>query len=139
MTFFRDVDEVSSYIGRMFEIFVQRPEHEAKLKNSGLVVRLNYTEPDCIFVVDFANQQVYQNDKTNSAPEANVDMYMKCDDAHRFWLGNLSFPIALARRKVRMEGSTAKAMKLLPLTNPLFATYRKLLEDANRSDLISAK
>jgi putative sterol carrier protein len=138
MAIFRNADEACTYIGRMFEMFVQEPEYAAKIKESGLVVRLNYADPDCVIVIDFPNQKVLYNEAADSAATPNVDMYMNCDDAHRFWLGKLNFPIAMARKKVRMEGSTAKAMKLLPLTNPLFATYRKLLEDSGRNDLLTS-
>jgi putative sterol carrier protein len=135
---FQNADEVCTYVGRMFELFVQKPEYEDKIKESGLVVRLNYADPDCIILIDFPNQKVFYNEAADAATAPNVDMYMTCDDAHRFWIGKLNFPIAMARRKVRMEGSTAKAMKLLPLTNPLFATYKQLLEDAGRADLLTA-
>jgi hypothetical protein len=54
-----------------------------------------------------------------------------------FWLGRMNFAVALARKKVRMEGSTAKAMKMLPLTRPLFEAYRTYLTDAGRDDLLN--
>lgn len=139
MPFFRDAAEVRDYVGKMFELFVAKPEYEDKLKSSGLVVRLNYAEPDSVIIIDFPGQQVFYDDDAPAAPAANVEMYMNCDDAHRFWTGKLNFPIAMARKKVRMEGSTAKAMKLLPLTNPLFDTYKQLLADAGRDDLLAAK
>jgi hypothetical protein len=42
----------------------------------------------------------------------------------------------MAKRKVKVEGSIGRAMKLLPLTEPLFSSYRSLLEEAGRSDLL---
>lgn len=138
MAIFQSADEVCRYVGRMFELFVQKPEYEERIRESGLVVRLNYSDPDTVILIDFPNQKVFYDAEADSASTPNVDMYMASDDAHRFWTGKLNFPIAMARRKVRMEGSTAKAMKLLPLTNPLFETYRQLLADAGRTDLLAA-
>jgi hypothetical protein len=36
-----------------------------------------------------------------------------------------------------MEGSRTKALKLLPLTKPLFAAYEELLRAAGRQDLLA--
>jgi hypothetical protein len=44
----------------------------------------------------------------------------------------------MARKKLRMEGSTAKALKLLPLTKPLFAAYETMLTDDGRTDLLES-
>jgi hypothetical protein len=138
MAFFRDSGEVCAYIGQMFELFVEEFGAEAALKESGLVVRLGHTAPDCVIVVDFPNRKVFYNAAADSATTPNVDMLMNSDDAHLFWLGKLNFPNAMARRQVRMSGSTAKAMKLLPLTEPLSTIYRALLAEAGRDDLIAA-
>ena len=146
MAYFRDSDEVFRYVGQMFELFIRLPEAETKLEQSGVVVRLTCAAPDCVIVVDFPNRKVFYHSGSNSGSnsgtdrttEPNVDLSMTSDDAHRFWMGRLNFPVALAQRKVRVRGSTAKAMKLLPLTGPLFVTYRALLERSGRRDLISA-
>jgi hypothetical protein len=135
---FRDSAELRAYLGRMFEIFVETPEHAETLRRSGLVVRLVCSDPDCVIVVDFANRDVCYPEPAGEARTPNVEMRMNSRDAHLFWLGKLSFPLAMAHRKVRMDGSTAKAMKLLPLTEPLFDIYRRLLTDAGRTDLIAA-
>jgi putative sterol carrier protein len=121
----------------MFEEVVHEPNFVAATAGSGLVIRLNYSEPETTILIDFAGQHVAYGDVAAAATNANVDLYMTCDDAHSFWLGKLNFPAAMARRKLKMEGSTAKALKLLPLTKPLFAAYEKLLRDNGRADLLS--
>ncbi|WP_020498667.1 SCP2 sterol-binding domain-containing protein [Sciscionella marina] len=136
MPIFADTDEVNTYIGKMFESVVDKPEFVTATEGSGLVVRLNYTDPDTVMLVDFPGQQVSYGEEAASATNATVDLYMKSDDAHSFWLGKLNFPVAMARKKVTMEGSTAKALKLLPLTKPLFAAYEGLLRESGRNDLI---
>ncbi|WP_329410442.1 SCP2 sterol-binding domain-containing protein [Nocardia vinacea] len=136
MAVFSDTQEANSYIGKMFEGVVNDPEFVRATAESGLVIRLNYNDPDTTVLVDFPGQVVKYGDEAVGATNATVDLYMTCDDAHAFWLGKLNFPIAMARRKIRMEGSTAKALKLLPLTKPMFAAYEKLLRDNGREDLI---
>ncbi|HEV7977901.1 SCP2 sterol-binding domain-containing protein [Amycolatopsis sp.] len=136
MPVFTDTAEANAYIGKMFESVVGQPEFVKATEGSGLVVRLNYTGPDTVLLIDFPGQSVSYGEEAASATNATVDLYMTCDDAHSFWLGKLNFPVAMARKKVKMEGSTAKALKLLPLTKPLFAAYEKLLLDNGRTDLI---
>lgn len=136
MPVFADAADVQDCIGKMFERMVDDPEIIKNTEKSGLVIRLNYSDPDCTFLVDFPGRSVLSGDEAANAMNATVDLYMKCDDAHRFWLGKLNFPVAMAQRKARMEGSTAKALKLLPLTKKLFAAYEELLRENGRTDLI---
>lgn len=138
MPVFADAEEAESYIGKMFEGVVSDPSFVEATKKSGLVLRLNYTDPDTTVLVDFPGQTVRYGAEAATATNATVDLYMTADDAHRFWLGKLNFPAAMAKRKLRMEGSTAKALKLLPLTKPLYSAYEKLLRDNGRTDLLEA-
>lgn len=133
---FQDATEVYQYMGKMFELAVNEPQFVDATKDSGLVVRLNYTDPDSTILIDFPGRAVAFDDEAAAATTPTVDLYMSTDDAHQFWLGKLNFPLAMAQRKVKMEGSTAKALKLLPLTKPLFASYEQLLNDAGRDDLL---
>ncbi|AIJ21294.1 SCP2 sterol-binding domain-containing protein [Amycolatopsis methanolica] len=138
MAVFKDAEEANGYIGRMFENVVAEPDFVNATQGTGLVLRLNYVEPETTILVDFPAQKVSYGDEAASAGNATVDLYMKCDDAHNFWLGKLNFPVAMAKKKIRMEGSTAKALKLLPLTKPLFAAYEQMLSDDGRTDLLAA-
>jgi putative sterol carrier protein len=136
MSIFVDTGEANAYIGKMFENVVSEPEFVTVTAGTGLAIRLNYTDPETTLLVDFPGQTVLYGDEAARATTATVDLYMTCDDAHSYWLGKLNFPVAMARRKIRMEGSTTKALKLLPLTKPLFAAYEKLLRDNGRTNLI---
>jgi putative sterol carrier protein len=133
---FKNADEVYQYMGKMFEMAVNEPQFVDATKDSGLVVRLNYSDPDSTILVDFPGRIVAVGSEAAAAGTPTVDLYMTCDHAHQFWLGRLNFPLAMAQRKVKMEGSTAKALKLLPLTKSLFAAYEQLLRDSGRDDLL---
>lgn len=137
MAVFADADEANKYIGKMFEEAIADPQFIEAAAKSRLVIRLNYTDPETTMLIDFPGRGVSYGEPAAAATNANVDLYMSCDDAHRFWLGKLNFPAAMARKKLRMEGSTAKALKLLPLTKSLFAGYEKLLTDSGRADLLT--
>ncbi|MDQ1488282.1 MAG: hypothetical protein QOD57_1263 [Actinomycetota bacterium] len=136
MSTFKSADEVYDYIGKMFETAVTDPTFIEATKDSELVIRLTQTDPAAVILIDFPGQKVTCGDAALGAP-ATVDLRMSSDDSHKFWLGKLNFTLALAQRKVKMEGSRTKALKLLPLTKPLFATYEELLRAAGRQDLLA--
>jgi putative sterol carrier protein len=136
MSTFKSADEVYDYIGKMFETAVTDPTFIEATKDSELVIRLTQTDPAAVILIDFPGQKVTCGDAALGVP-ATVDLRMSSDDSHKFWLGKLNFTLALAQRKVKMEGSRTKALKLLPLTKPLFATYEELLRAAGRQDLLA--
>ena len=136
MSTFKNADEVYDYIGKMFETAVTDPTFIEATKDSELVIKLTQTDPAATILIDFPGQKVTCGEAALGAP-ATVDLRMSSDDSHKFWLGKLNFTLALAQRKVKMEGSRTKALKLLPLTKPLFATYEELLRAAGRQDLLA--
>ncbi len=65
-------------------------------------------------------------------------MSMRADVAHRFWLGEVNVPLALARGEMQATGPTAKILRFVPLLKPVFPRYRELLVEQGREDLARA-
>ena len=137
MSTFKDADEVYAYIGKMFEIAVVDPAFVSATKDTDLVVLLTQTDPDASILIDFPGQKVLCGDAAREG-SATVQLRMSSDNSNRFWQGKLNFTLAMAQRKVKLEGKRSQALKLLPLTTPLFATYQATLRDSGREDLIVA-
>src|SRR5437870_1103176 len=135
MSTFKDAAEVYEYLGKMFEIAVNDPQFVEATKNGDLVVRLTQTDPASTILIDFPGRKVICGDAAAGAP-STVELRMSADNGHRFWLGKMNLTLALAQGKAKMSGSRTKALKLLPLTKPLFSTYERLLRDAGRVDLL---
>jgi putative sterol carrier protein len=135
MSTFNDAAEVYEYLGKMFEIAVNDPQFVEATKGGDLVVRLTQTDPDSTILIDFPGQKVTCGDAAEGAP-STVELRMSADNGHKFWLGRLNFTLAMAQGKAKMTGSRSKALKLLPLTKPLFAKYEELLRSAGREDLL---
>ncbi len=64
--------------------------------------------------------------------DAEVELTMSADDGHRFWLGQLNLPVALAKRKIKVGGGVTKLMGLVPALQPAYALYRKHLAELGR-------
>ncbi|MCW0212359.1 MAG: SCP2 sterol-binding domain-containing protein [Pseudonocardia sp.] len=133
---FTSEDEVYDYLGGVFRIGMQDAALVEKLKPSGVVLRITYTDPDAVLTVDMANSEIYTG--AGAGPDPNVELFMSADTGNRFWLGKVVLPVALAKGQVRAKGPVATLLKVLPLAKGLFGPYRESLEAKGRADLLSA-
>lgn len=107
-----------------------------KLRPSGVVLRIHYTEPDAVITVDMPNAGLFTG--AGVGPDPGVELYMTADTGNRFWLGKVVLPVALAKGQVRAKGPVAKLLTVLPLAKGLFGPYRAQLVAAGRHDLLDA-
>jgi putative sterol carrier protein len=135
MPVFADAEEVYTYIGGAFATAVHDPSFIEATKGTGLVVRLIQTDPDCEMVIDFEGQKVFTGAAAEGMP-SSVQLRMSSDNSNKFWQGKLNFTLAMAQRKVKLDGKRSVALKLLPLTGPIFAKYIESLKAAGRDDLL---
>jgi putative sterol carrier protein len=135
MSTFKDADEVYTYIGGIFERATREESFIEATAGTGLVVKLIQTDPDAVIVIDFPGQKVTTGDATEGMA-SSVQLRMSSDNSNKFWQGKLNLTLAIAQRKVKLDGKRSVALKLLPLTGPLFEQYRQLLKDNGRQDLL---
>jgi putative sterol carrier protein len=132
---FKDADEVYAYIGQAMEACVVEETFVEATKDGSLVVRITQTNPDAYILVDFPGQKVLTGTAAEQAP-ATVQLRMSSDNANKFWQGKLNFTLAMAQRKVKLDGKRSLALGLLPLTGPIFEKYKAILAEAGRKDLL---
>jgi len=135
MPVFSDADEVYRCLGGMFATAVTTDEIVEATKDTKLVVRLIVTEPDAEIVIDFPQAKVLTGAAADGV-DSTVQLTMSAENNNKFWQGKLNFTMAMAQRKVKMEGNRTAALKLLPLTGPLFQAYRETLKAEGRDDLL---
>jgi putative sterol carrier protein len=138
LPYFKDADEVYRFIGRLFEDLAEDEELAPKFQKANTIVQYQYRNPESVITVKIKEGEDGQVDLGQSDMQPEVVMSMEADTAHRFWLGNVNVTVALARGQMKAKGPVAKILKLVPLTKPIFPRYRKLLEDADRQDLLEA-
>ncbi len=135
MSTFKDADEVYAYIGAAMEACVVHPTFVEATKDGKLVVLITQTDPAASILVDFPGQKVLTGDAA-AAADSTVQLRMSSDNANRFWQGKLNFTLAMAQRKLKLDGKRSLALGLLPLTAPIFDTYKAILTEAGREDLL---
>ena len=134
MAGFAAADDLQRYVGGIFTTALGMPGIGQKLRDTGLVLRVITSEPDAVLTIDLPNEKVGLGD-LGLTPDAT--MRMSSENANLFWQGKVNLPLAMARKKIVVEGTMAPLLKLVPQTKPLFALYVGLLEADGRTDLLA--
>jgi hypothetical protein len=125
MAVFASADDMYAHFGPYLNELMTDPVIGPKFAASKTSFRVNYSDPDAVMVLDATRDPaavIIGEEAAAFSPE--VELFMSADDGHKFWLGDLNIPIALARRKVTINGSIAKLLGMLPAITPAFGKYR---------------
>ncbi|MHA1280857.1 MAG: SCP2 sterol-binding domain-containing protein, partial [Candidatus Helarchaeota archaeon] len=114
MAVFKDSEELKNVLIGFFNKIASNEAIALNFVKSKLVIRFNYREPDLSLTLDMSSGKdlvITVNDK-EKVPE--VDMDMKADIAHKFWLGKLNLTMAITRRQMVVHGPVPKILAFLP-------------------------
>lgn len=131
---FTNSAEVTRYIGGIFETAFEDPEIGPKLVATGLVVAFNFTDPEAVVVIDMANKSVREGLAGGAAPTATMSMAAETGNA--YWQGKVNLPLAMAKRKIKVDGDMGSLLKLAPLGKKLYPVYIERLKNDGRDDLL---
>ena len=142
MAIFKDIEELRTCFGRLYDEAQRDSRIAPKIKDSHLVIQFRYDEPRAVVTINAAappSQQgtyvdVFWTELSNVRPD--IEMTMKADVAHQFWHGKVNLMAALARRQIVAKGPIPKILKLLPAVEPMYEMYPRILHDLGRDDLI---
>ena len=125
MPVFHTSAELLDFVTPFLEQIVADPDLRPKFVAGDTSFKVHYTGPDALFLLDCTVDPpvVYTGDRAD-ARESELTLSMSADDGHKFWLGDLNVPLALARTKVKVEGPVGKLLKLLPAITPAFGQYQ---------------
>jgi putative sterol carrier protein len=132
---FKNSAEVAKYIGGIFEAAFDDPEIGPKLVETGLVIAFDFTDPEAVVVIDMANKAVREGLAGGTAPTATMSMTAETGNA--YWQGKVNLPLAMAKKKIKVEGNVASLLKLAPLGKKLYPVYIDRLKADGRDDLIA--
>lgn len=131
---FQDAAEVRKYLGGVFEVAFADPEIGPKLKDTGIVLKTIYTEPDTIILIDTTTGEVTDGDDSS---ECSASMTMTADTGNAYWQGKVNLPLAMAKSKIKVQGNVAALLKLAPLGKKLYPRYIATLQADGRDDLLA--
>ncbi len=137
MAFFQSSAQLQQVLGDFFQELTTNPEIAPKLKEGGLKIRFNYTDPDLAISLDLSQNPIaitFNDDQF----KPDVEMNMKADVAHRFWFGKVNLIAALTRREMVAKGPIPKILKLLPAIKPAYRLYPEYLKNKGLDHLLIA-
>jgi putative sterol carrier protein len=136
VAYFKDAQEVYDTIGKLFVDLAEDEELAPQFRKANTIVQYEHREPDSRITVRLKEDEPSDIDFGETEMEPEVVVSMEADTAHRFWLGRVNVPVALARGQIKAKGPVAKILKLVPLTKPVYPRYKALLEAQGREDLV---
>jgi hypothetical protein len=132
MSAFRSPKEFREVMDRIFSLMDEDPDMGPKLRDADVPQRFEFEDLDLVVNIRAAtpNEQanlvwVWSDDV---AWDARVQMKMSSETANRYFQGKENVAMAIARRRIKTGGDVKAALALIPITKPLFAHYRELVE-----------
>jgi hypothetical protein len=139
VTVFSSTEEAETIFGDFFDQISLDPALRPKFVAAATSFRANYSDPEVAISLDSTvDPPVVKRGPEARAATVEVEMNMSTDDGHKFWLGELNIPMAMARRKVTVQGPVGNLMKLLPAMQPAFSIYRTFLEERGLASKLDA-
>jgi hypothetical protein len=130
----RNAKEFREVMDRVFEMMSTDPEMGPKLRDADTPQRFEFPDLDLVVNVTAAadnsdgNNLVWEwSDDVGWDPE--VKMEMNSDIANKYFQGKENVAMAIARRRIKTSGNVKKALALIPITKPVYAKYRSMLEE----------
>jgi hypothetical protein len=126
---FHSADEFRQVMDKTFGLMSDDPDMGPKLREADTPQRFEFPDLDLVVNVTAGDEENLRWDWTDDVPwEPAVEMTMDSEIANRYFQGKENIAIALARRRIRSKGNTKKALALVPVTKPVFAQYREMIE-----------
>lgn len=123
MSVFKDTNHMYEILGGLWMQFIDHPEAGPKFKETELKVKYNLSDPQGTLWI--TPDGVFTGEQTI---KADVEMTLSGDTAHKFWLREISLPVALAKKLIISKGSMNKVMKLIPQLKPLHEMYPEICD-----------
>ena len=130
---FESPKEFRTVMDRVFSMMSEDPEMGPKLRDADVPMRYEFTDVDLV-----ANIRAARDDEDGNLHwewtddvdwDPKVRMTMSSATANRYFQGKENVAVAIARRRIKSGGDVKAALALIPITKPIYARYRALVED----------
>jgi len=120
MAIFESTDKMYEVLGTLFRTLMADEVVGPKYRESDITIRFIINDPSGEIWLDPEGGVIC------GVPDglgATVTMTLSGDTCHKFWLKQLTMPVALAKGLIKAKGPMPKVLKLLPLLKPAYAAY----------------
>jgi hypothetical protein len=132
MAGFKSAEEFREVMDKVFTIMSTHPEMGPKLRDARVPQRFEFPDQEAVVNITYDDSGGEQNLRWKWSDavdwEPKVEMSMDSDVANKYFQGKENVPIAIARRRIKTSGDIKSALKLIPITKPVFDEYREMVE-----------
>jgi hypothetical protein len=129
---FSSAEEFRTCMDAVFSMMDEDPAMGPALRDADVPQRFEFDDLDLVVNIraarpdEDANLRWDWSDDVDWTPK--VRMTMSSETANKYFQGKENVPVALARRRIKSGGDMKAALKLIPITKPVYAKYRAYLE-----------
>jgi hypothetical protein len=129
---FQSPDEFREVMEKTFALMSADPDMGPKLKEADTPQRFEFSDLDLVVNIRATREGEEGNllwqwtDEVDWEPR--VRMTMSSETANKYFQGKENVAMAIARRKIKTGGDVKAALAILPITKPVFAQYRTMVE-----------
>jgi hypothetical protein len=123
MPVYATTEELNAIMYELWTAIAHDPQMGPQLLQSKMIVQFHYREPEGRITVDCSDCTEMKIYTGECAIKPIVEMFMKSDVAHEFWLGKIGVPVAILTGKIVSKGPVNQALALLPVIKPAFNIY----------------
>jgi len=121
LSIFKNAEHIYSVLGTMWKQAFANEEMREKFSRMNVTIHFIIREPESDLWI-FPDEIV--EGKTDRQPVGSlIEMEMKGDTAHKFWMDKLNVTLAIAKREIKARGAINKVLGLLPTIKPLKKLY----------------
>jgi hypothetical protein len=125
--------EFKAVMDRVFGMMDDDPAMGPKLRDADVPMRYEFEDIDLVVNIRAARADEDGNlhwEWTDDVDwEPRVKMAMSSETANKYFQGKENVAMAIARRRIKSGGDVKAALALMPVTKPVFARYRAMLEE----------
>ncbi len=125
--------EFKACMDAVFSMMDEDPEMGPQLRDADVPQRFEFDDLDLVVNIRAAGPGedgcLVWNWTDDVDWEPKVRMTMSSETANRYFQGKENVAVALARRRIKSGGDVKSALKLIPITKPVYAQYRAYLEE----------
>jgi hypothetical protein len=130
---FRSTAEFREVMDRLFTIMSEDPEMGPKLRDADVPQRFEFEDLDLVINVRARRGRERKNLHWEWVEDVDwrpkVTMKMGSEVANKYFQGKENIPLAIALRRIKTGGDIAAALRLIPITKPVYARYRQMIAE----------
>ena len=124
MPIFSNSEKMYEVLGELFNALLQDTTAREKFIESDIIIKFDIHDPSGQIWISNEDGGKAICGPTQLKP--TIEMTLSGDSCHKFWLQELTMPVALAKGLIKAKGPMPKVIKLLPLLNPAYSAYPEI-------------